>query len=157
MTASSNSFISVGRHTRSLLDLTMRTLYLGKPVLTGRHLLALLRRWLLTVSFSVVINIWSAARLLNWLARVIFAIAATNMWQLIGVCLSMHRIWETLSVARLIHRGPGTAAWHSTNAADAHWDASNWSLLDASGLRSDHINAIVVVSICTGYANRRAA
>ena len=141
----------------SLLDLTNRTLYLGEAVLTRWYLLALLRWWLLTSSFSVVINIWGAARLLNWLARVIFAIAATDVWQLIRVCLPMHRVWETLSVARLIHRGPRATARHSTDAADAHRDASNWSLLNASSLWSDHINAIVVVGICTGYTDRRAA
>ena len=161
MTASSNSFISVGRHTRSLLDLTNRTLYLGKAVLRGRYLVLALLRWywlLTTFSFSVVINIWGARRLLDWLARVIFAIAASNMGQLIRVCLPMHGIWEALSVARLIHRGPRAAARHATNSANAHGDASNWSLLNASSLWSDHINAaIVIVSSCTGYTNRRAA
>ena len=77
------------------------------------------------------------------------------MWQLVGVCLPMHRIWETLSVSGLVHWGPSAATRHTTDATDAHWNASNWALLDASSLRTDHINA-GVVSVCTANANRRA-
>ena len=67
-----------------------------------RILFALLRRRLLA-SFSIVVNIRSAAWLLDALAGVVFAIAAANVRQLVRVRLPVHWIGEALAVASLVH------------------------------------------------------
>lgn len=94
-------------------------------------------------SFSVIIDVRSAARLLNTLAGIVFTVAAANMGQLVRICLSVYRIWEALAVAGLVHRGACTTAGHSTDTADAAY-AADGTLLNAACLRADHVDASVV-------------
>ena len=105
-------------------------------------LFALLRRRLLA-SFSIVVNIRSAAWLLDALAGVVFAIAAADVRQLVRVRLPVHWIGEALAMARLVHRWTGAATGHSTDAADAAY-AADGPLLNAAGLGANHVDARVV-------------
>ena len=66
----------------------------------------------------------------------------------------MHRVRETLAVTRLVHRVSRAAARHTRDASQAT-DTAHASLLDAAGLRSDHVHTCVVVS--GGEPNRGAA
>lgn len=55
----------------------------------------------------------------------------------------MHRVWETLTVLRLVHWWSGPTTTHSTNTTDTT-DSSNRALLDATSLRAHHVHSSVV-------------
>ena len=94
-------------------------------------------------SFSVVVNVRRAAWLLDALARIVFAIAAADVWQLVRIGLPVHRVWEALAVACLVHGWAGAAARHSADASDAAY-AADGALLNAASLGADHVDAGVV-------------
>ena len=49
----------------------------------------------------------------------IFAIATRNMWQLVGISFTMHRVREVLSMGRLGHRGATIVAHSSCRSLNA--------------------------------------
>jgi len=82
--------------------------------------IALFRMKLNNYSFPCLVG---GARLLDALAYSssirIFAIATGNMWQLVGISFTMHRVWEVLSMGRLGHWGATIVVHSSCRSLDA--------------------------------------
>ena len=101
-------------------------------------------------SFSIIINIRSAAWLLNALSCVLFTIAASNMWKFIWICFSVHWIWKILAMTSLIHWRSRTIAAYSAHSSKSTYSA-NWSLLNTPGLGSNHCHSSVIHRTCHSY------